>query len=726
MVIRSFMSLSVLTHVVLLYHILAEQCHKEDDECKDKTDLEWARQDQSDEYNLFIQKKADAKQGLQTRELAGRQRKESSLTDLLKFAAVKQPEAESAEDAESGEGTESGEGAESAEGAEAPLASDSEEVPDVLGGWYLGNDGLEVQINGDGDPRTLKTLGASYNITNIANGRLDVAGPYGGGNATWEAKIIVWNNGLVHVKEDHLAWRYLPYLEGAAVRCGPPMQITCVSDDGINCAWGKFGAVETVKPWIDISNTVGNYDFNQTVNLDCPGWMMEDGTNPCLYLGCYKAVQFGVYVKNMYQIDMSKGTFTADLVLTLKWRNPEARKLVLGGTKSVSMPSSEAADKMWMPDLAVANRDISQTEVVSSSVQVWWDGSVKKVERLLCTLRTDYDVTAFPFDEQALDVVLSSTNKMTDQMQLTPLLDQSAMSANASLFNNKDISLVSSTVKVFNETDGQLSKSRGVFTMKVKRKPKTFVFNIILPAVLVTMVGCTAFYFPLDAPFTMPRVATTLIGFLTLVTIRSRVEAMISCTPTSWLDVMFGSCLVLMLLITICNVFVEYLFHMDSEDMKELGRTLNNDFKVVFPSLLMLALAISFVDCTGSFISTQYLMLGGVYALTVVGLIAHIGYHFHQIRVNAGSPSSGADGKASEPVPEEPPKLVSDDALKSSKGMVPSGSKVPQASLVSAGSSGMPMGASSQFPQTATRGRAVDSAYPGRGIPPSPPTGSHR
>jgi len=74
-------------------------------------------------------------------------------------------------------------------------------------------------------------------------------------------------------------WYYEPFQGGAAVRCGAQNKIQCASDDGKDCAWGRYQGQEAYHP-------VGGVDADTLfIESDCPGWNKD--TDACKKLGCY-------------------------------------------------------------------------------------------------------------------------------------------------------------------------------------------------------------------------------------------------------------------------------------------------------------------------------------------------------------------------------------------------------------------------------------------------------
>ncbi|CAK9106587.1 Proton-gated ion channel, partial [Durusdinium trenchii] len=140
--------------------------------------------------------------------------------------------------------------------------------------------------------------------------------------------------------------------------------------------------------------------------------------------GGAQEVMFGVYCRRVFDVDVLQKVWTGDLVLTISWNDPAAKKVIPEGQDETRLSSEDARNVMWLPDIGVTNRDFKNLEVISSSVKVWKDGRVTKVERLLATMTNDFDIKAYPYDQQTLEVLVASEKMMADEMVLKPHTDE--------------------------------------------------------------------------------------------------------------------------------------------------------------------------------------------------------------------------------------------------------------------------------------------------------------
>eukprot|EP00747_Dinoflagellata_sp_TGD_P032859 gnl/TRDRNA2_/TRDRNA2_136257_c0_seq1.p1 gnl/TRDRNA2_/TRDRNA2_136257_c0~~gnl/TRDRNA2_/TRDRNA2_136257_c0_seq1.p1 ORF type:complete len:442 (-),score=46.46 gnl/TRDRNA2_/TRDRNA2_136257_c0_seq1:115-1440(-) len=277
-------------------------------------------------------------------------------------------------------------------------------------------------------------------------------------------------------------------------------------------------------------------------------------------------VEFGVYVKEFYGMDIKKSTWSADLILTLSWLDPRTIRLVPAGHFQVTMNEKTARKNIWMPDMIISNHAQNGVEPISTSFIVTKNGTVTRVSRVSAELQSRFHLGAFPFDQQTLRVTLASGSLMLDDLKLAPTNNTKAFGIEESSFHGKDVSLKSYELIEREETTSLLEKSRGDLRIVVQRNAAPYLMGILLPVVFMVIISWTVFWLPLIAPFAMPRVATALIAFLTLMTLSLRTDAMLPLRgDVSWLDLVESNCSGLMFYNVVFNVCCLVLYHQFDE-----------------------------------------------------------------------------------------------------------------------------------------------------------------
>lgn len=154
-------------------------------------------------------------------------------------------------------------------------------------------------------------------------------------------------------------------------------------------------------------------------------------------------VTFGMLAKTFYGLNVKKSRFTIDLVLTLMWEDKRTVSLIPKGAANITLSEEEANKKIWLPEIAVTNRDVHKYQVISTAVELHRDGHVVKVQRVEVRVKDNYQLAEYPFDSQDLPVQIASSVYMDNAVKLVPSTDDTYSGFTKSLlvgtgFNLKD------------------------------------------------------------------------------------------------------------------------------------------------------------------------------------------------------------------------------------------------------------------------------------------------
>lgn len=290
-------------------------------------------------------------------------------------------------------------------------------------------------------------------------------------------------------------------------------------------------------------------------------------------------VEFGIKVKDIVAIATREGTFTADVVLTFRWSDPRTAHLIPEGLPKITLSPKKAAAKIWMPDMQVTNHEIDGLQPISECVSVAKGGRVTRTLRLIGLFLNRFDMTSFPFDMPRLEVRVASATLMKDELQLQPIKDESFKGASADIFKGTDLVLTDVRERVFEEDDGMLEKSRGELVLATRRDFRVYLRQKLVPSLFLVIVGFGVFFFPLDAPFAMPRVSTSLIAFLALVTLGTNSHR----GGASWIDLFEEACQILLFCTVFLNMFVLITKH--EFKMGDLALRMDHELKIL-PAIL--------------------------------------------------------------------------------------------------------------------------------------------
>jgi hypothetical protein len=343
---------------------------------------------------------------------------------------------------------------------------------------------------------------------------------------------------------------------------------------------------------------------------------------PGIQSGVADVVKFGIRLKSWFGIDLAAGTSTIDAVITLRWDDARAPKLLPPNVSSLTLSSEDAKTKMWLPSIAVTNRAHDGDDLISSSVQITKGGQVTKIDRLLLTLIQGFDTKAFPFDTQNVTIKVASTKYMLDELQLQPLQNASEQGASTEIFSNSVWSFQGAEMQSSVEEDGTLKKSRGFLILKVKRSPSQYLSSIFIPSVVLLFMTWSALWLPLGGPYTMPRVALNAFALLCQMSLDQTANRMVPATgKLSWMVEYIELCFRLQFALMVINVLIISIDY--TKGGKELALSLNTGISRAY--LVACAINIGVLYFVNSDYVHQALII-----ITIVGLLSYALEIYHR------------------------------------------------------------------------------------------------
>lgn len=120
-------------------------------------------------------------------------------------------------------------------------------------------------------------------------------------------------------------------------------------------------------------------------------------------------VDVGVFLIDVSAVDDAEQSFTADLFVSLRWRDPRLGATVAG----CRLPFG----KIWHPQLDIVNRRFAK-RFYEESVQVDGNGEVSYRQRLQGEFSSAVDLRHFPFDRQELSVTIASFGYGPEDVEL--------------------------------------------------------------------------------------------------------------------------------------------------------------------------------------------------------------------------------------------------------------------------------------------------------------------
>src|SRR5437870_11785785 len=110
-------------------------------------------------------------------------------------------------------------------------------------------------------------------------------------------------------------------------------------------------------------------------------------------------ISVGIWVVDISNIDSAQQTFTAEIAVVLRWKDP---RLAHTGNGVVRYP----LEQIWHPRVGIVNETNSVSRKMPDSVEVEPDGTVTYRQRYVGACTQPLRLQSFPFDRQTSRILL--------------------------------------------------------------------------------------------------------------------------------------------------------------------------------------------------------------------------------------------------------------------------------------------------------------------------------
>ncbi|XP_045124340.1 neuronal acetylcholine receptor subunit alpha-10-like [Portunus trituberculatus] len=210
------------------------------------------------------------------------------------------------------------------------------------------------------------------------------------------------------------------------------------------------------------------------------------------------SVVFGVALHSIIDVDEKNQILTTNCWLTQVWNDVHLtwNASHFGGIQVIRVPFQ----RVWKPDIILYNNADAQysAATINTNVIVTSSGEVTWLSHGIYKSSCDMNVEFFPFDVQSCKMMWASWTYDGYQLDLIKQMDTGDMSNYQS---NGEFDLVEFTAAK-NITYYSCCPEPYpdiTFTIKLRRRPMFYVFNLILPCVLINGIALLVFYVPSES-----------------------------------------------------------------------------------------------------------------------------------------------------------------------------------------------------------------------------------
>uniref|UniRef100_A0A8C0JNL3 5-hydroxytryptamine receptor 3C-like n=1 Tax=Canis lupus dingo TaxID=286419 RepID=A0A8C0JNL3_CANLU len=259
------------------------------------------------------------------------------------------------------------------------------------------------------------------------------------------------------------------------------------------------------------------------------------------------------------EVDAQLQLMTSFLWLNLIWYNPFIRwnPEECGGIRKISI----AAENLWLPDIFIEEfMDVDQTATglmayINSEGLIKYDKPMRVVS--ICNL----DIFYFPFDEQNCTLTFSSFIYTVENMVLgMEKKVQEISDTSRNLIRSKgEWVLLNIHQRMVKMTVGTNQYDQIIFYVAIRRRPRLYVINLLVPSGFLVAIDALSFYLPAESENRAPFKMTLLLGYNVFLLM---MNDLLPATGTPLISVYFALCLSLMVVSLLETIFITYLLHL--------------------------------------------------------------------------------------------------------------------------------------------------------------------
>jgi hypothetical protein len=239
-------------------------------------------------------------------------------------------------------------------------------------------------------------------------------------------------------------------------------------------------------------------------------------------------ISVAMWVSDISKIDSVAQTFSASVVLYLRWRDSRLAHNE-AGIKQYKL------DEIWHPLWVIANEAGSLDRAVPDTVNVTAGGEAIYRQRIAGSFAQALDLRKFPFDRDTFRIHLLVTGYRPDEINFVP--DEMAIAAGipngaaiAPDITLQDWRVLSSSVRTlpYRAAPG-LEVAGYAFEFTAARHSNHFVIKVIIPLILIVMMSWAVFW--VEPTDTGSQLGTAVTAMLTLIAYRFALDTEVPKLP---------------------------------------------------------------------------------------------------------------------------------------------------------------------------------------------------
>ena len=296
-------------------------------------------------------------------------------------------------------------------------------------------------------------------------------------------------------------------------------------------------------------------------------------------------VQLGLMLIDLQSINDSEQSFTADMYVVATWKDS---RLIAEDLPETLVGCMIPLDDVWTPRLVFVN-ERSVRKAFDEKVSVAADGTVEYAQRLQGEFTTQLHLRDFPFDEHDLLLDIVARGYSPEEIAFIPQHGDETISELT--ITDWHVGGASAEVMGRYVAPRDLTVASVIFRTPVKRRLGFYTMKTFLPLTLIVFMSWAVFW--IKPGLLPPQIGVSTSAILTLIAFQFSLSYMLP--RLSYLTradrFLIGSTLLVFL------AFGEALrtSYLANRDQEERALRIDRISRVVFPTLFVLLVIISFV-----------------------------------------------------------------------------------------------------------------------------------
>jgi hypothetical protein len=291
-----------------------------------------------------------------------------------------------------------------------------------------------------------------------------------------------------------------------------------------------------------------------------------------------------IWVIDIHSIDSAQQSFTADIAVVLRWKDPRLAHTGSG-------VAHYALDQIWNPRVVIVNETNSVTRRLPESVDVDPDGAVLYRQRYVGSFTQSLRLQSFPFDKQTFRIHLVAVRFSPDEVKFVP--DQKWIEAGLKQAGgiSPSITLPDWTIEKWDIRTLSYSLTPGVdysgyvFEFTASRNVRHYILKVILPLVLIVLMSWSVFW--IDPTTSSSQISVAVTSMLTLIAYRFAVDSQLPRLPYMTRLDAFILTSTLLVFFSLIEVLVTTI--LDNNQQTERAKQLDRYCRIVFPVIFAIA-----------------------------------------------------------------------------------------------------------------------------------------